>query len=178
MKATRCKKGHVFDETNTYTNPKSGKRCCRICHSAYMKLWYLKDTEKKRQRNRENARKWRASPNGKLAYATNSESRKEYLKSWRKSNYLTKLKPRVLWIMSYLKSKRVACQQCGESHEACLDFHHRDPKTKLFQLTAQKIGNRSQRSIDAEIAKCDVLCSNCHRKHHYNLRKMELSNAA
>src|SRR4051812_43659419 len=64
-----------------------------------------------------------------------------------------------------IKSQFV-CITCGESHIACLDFHHRNPEEKLFHL-----GNRlfyTKQEVLDEIQKCDVLCANCHRKLHYN----------
>ena len=30
-----CRRGHIIDETNHYTNPKSGMRRCRICKQDY-----------------------------------------------------------------------------------------------------------------------------------------------
>jgi hypothetical protein len=30
---TRCPKGHPYDDTNTYTNPTTGARHCRICRA-------------------------------------------------------------------------------------------------------------------------------------------------
>lgn len=60
------------------------------------------------------------------------------------------------------------CVKCGESHPACLDFHHRDPLEKDFLLS--DIRSRSLHSIQKEIDKCDVLCANCHRKLHWNER--------
>ena len=63
------------------------------------------------------------------------------------------------------------CVKCGESHPATLDFHHvkRDPSNKrINKLTC----NGAYRQAMEEITnKCIVLCSNCHRKHHYEERK-------
>ena len=62
----------------------------------------------------------------------------------------------------------LACVRCGESHPACLDFHHRDPAEKemaVHQAVRRRLGRER---ILAEVAKCDVLCANCHRKHHAN----------
>jgi len=61
--------------------------------------------------------------------------------------------------------KTQKCQQCGESHRACLVFHHRDPKVK--ELEVSNCINYSIRKIKEEAAKCDILCANCHRKLHY-----------
>jgi hypothetical protein len=44
-----------------------------------------------------------------------------------------------------------------------LDFHHRDPSQKLFQVCQSAVGRRTE-AILAEMAKCTVLCANCHRR--------------
>ena len=36
---TSCKRGHPFDEANTYTNPTTGQRSCRICRAAWMRQY-------------------------------------------------------------------------------------------------------------------------------------------
>jgi len=59
------------------------------------------------------------------------------------------------------------CIRCGENHPACLDFHHRDPGQKSFRISSFGYMGWSKDRILAEIAKCDVLCANCHRKLHY-----------
>lgn len=57
--------------------------------------------------------------------------------------------------------------KCGESHPACIDFHHKDPLEKDNKLSNLVHNLRSKERILAEVAKCEVLCSNCHRKEHY-----------
>lgn len=59
------------------------------------------------------------------------------------------------------------CICCGEDEPACLDFHHLDPNEKDFQIAGSQ--QRSWTKILAEIEKCVVLCSNCHRKVHADL---------
>lgn len=57
------------------------------------------------------------------------------------------------------------CFDCKASFPACCyDFHHRDPKEKEFEFSKAK--SRSEDQIRVEIAKCDLLCSNCHRIRH------------
>ncbi len=50
------------------------------------------------------------------------------------------------------------CKYCGENHPAVLQFHHRDPKENVFDVSAfvyhQKGGPAK---LQAEIAKCDIL---------------------
>lgn len=63
------------------------------------------------------------------------------------------------------KSKQVCCR-CGETDEACLDAHHIDPSQKEFQLA--KLGQEefgTNRWFN-ELAKCIIVCANCHRKIH------------
>lgn len=66
--------------------------------------------------------------------------------------------------MHELKSS-LACQKCGENHPATLDFHHRNPTEKEFTI-AYGFRNYSADRVKMELEKCDVLCSNCHRKLH------------
>lgn len=62
-----------------------------------------------------------------------------------------------------------ACVRCGESEPCCLDFHHRDPSQKIDVLGRMAKAGYGQQSIVEEIAKCDILCANCHRKVHRGL---------
>jgi hypothetical protein len=58
--------------------------------------------------------------------------------------------------------------QCGEDHPSTLDFHHEDPAKKEASVRQLLDNGYSQKRILAEIAKCIVLCSNCHRKLHWS----------
>lgn len=55
------------------------------------------------------------------------------------------------------------CKICGESDPIVLDFHHVDPSTKILPLSHMVARRRSYEVIDAEVAKCVVLCANHHR---------------
>jgi len=65
-----------------------------------------------------------------------------------------------------------ACK-CGEDHPSALQFHHRDPSTKSFSITSKELSTPKKRPWDTviipELDKCDLLCSNCHFKHHSGL---------
>ncbi len=55
-----------------------------------------------------------------------------------------------------------ACTVCGYSRcVAALHFHHVDPATKRFHLSMQGAA-RSLEASRAEMAKCVLLCANCH----------------
>ncbi len=56
------------------------------------------------------------------------------------------------------------CAHCGEDDPVCLDFHHEDRKIKLYNICQLALSACSIEKLRAEIEKCIVLCSNCHRK--------------
>jgi hypothetical protein len=60
--------------------------------------------------------------------------------------------------------RSVPCLDCGGTYEPHqMDFDHREPRTKSFRLTAGTAMLASAGRLKAEIAKCDVVCANCHR---------------
>lgn len=75
------------------------------------------------------------------------------------------LKRKYDWAWDYKQQR--GCLDCGERHPACLDFHHRDQATKTMSVSECCRSNLTLDKILAEIAKCDLLCANCHRKRHY-----------
>jgi hypothetical protein len=66
------------------------------------------------------------------------------------------------------------CVECGleaydENDAKKLQFHHRDPRTKLFDVSHfWNFGdlNKTFVVIIQEISKCDVLCDKCHKDKH------------
>lgn len=60
----------------------------------------------------------------------------------------------------------VGCRQCGVSGKGILDLHHKDPSKKVFAISSNHDKYGGHDNLMAEIAKCVVLCSNCHRSHH------------
>lgn len=71
----------------------------------------------------------------------------------------------------YLELKKtLSCLRCGFAHPAAIDFHHTDPSTKEFDVPVMVAQGHSKKNIEKEIAKCETLCANCHRIHHYDER--------
>lgn len=67
--------------------------------------------------------------------------------------------------------RRVPCQECGERFEPHqMDFDHRDPAAKSFGLTWSRAMLAPRQRLLDEIAKCDVICSNCHAVRTYALQ--------
>ena len=73
------------------------------------------------------------------------------------------------WFAEFKATK--SCVTCGESRSATLDFHHLKPcksDKKIHKLVSD---GHNRIRIQKEMAKCVVLCSNCHRIHHEEERK-------
>ena len=61
------------------------------------------------------------------------------------------------------------CYHCGyKEHPAALQYDHIDPSTKKKSI-ASCMGSAWTVLIN-EMAKCRVLCANCHNIHHYGFR--------
>ena len=74
----------------------------------------------------------------------------------------------VVWFAEYKST--LSCTSCGFSHPAVLDFHHIDPASKEYDISRMVTDGYSKDKILEEIDKCGVLCSNCHRILHYEMR--------
>lgn len=72
------------------------------------------------------------------------------------------------WVESFLSE----CITCGETDKICLDFHHVDPSTKLFNVAYAKQRGWRRTLILAEILKCVILCANCHRRYNAGVLKL------
>ena len=71
-------------------------------------------------------------------------------------------------LAEYIKyRKTLKCSKCGESRYYVLDFHHRSRAKKNKDVSRMANECYSLKVILKEIAKCDVLCANCHREVHF-----------
>jgi predicted HNH restriction endonuclease len=61
--------------------------------------------------------------------------------------------------------------------ESLLEFHHKDARTKDFAISHDGITRRWE-NIVAELAKCVLLCANCHRETHAGPRTLFTSDHA
>ena len=94
-------------------------------------------------------------------YQKNKEKIKERHAAYRKEHKPTL----VAWLADY--KSRISCMDCGEVFPACLHFHHRNASEKRFTISAAIRMCVCVEEILIEIAKCDVVCANCHTKRHY-----------
>lgn len=105
-----------------------------------------------------------------------SEAYREYMRNyqrgWHQINRARRIaqiyerKERIGEFYNQLKAT-LKCAQCGENHPATLQFHHCDPQNKDFNLSEAVREGYSIERIKREVAKCTVLCANCHAKEHY-----------
>ncbi len=59
------------------------------------------------------------------------------------------------------------CADCGFQHNPwVMQFDHRDPSKKLHLVS-----HMSMNKFEAEAAKCDVVCANCHSERTHTKRK-------
>jgi len=71
----------------------------------------------------------------------------------------SRLVARTKWLVEFFRSH--PCVDCGETDPLVLEFDHL--RDKRFEVTDQ-FASRSWQEILDEIAKCEVVCANCHRR--------------
>lgn len=69
------------------------------------------------------------------------------------------------------RKSETPCADCKQFyHYTQMDFDHLESSEKVSSI-ANMIGQtRSLESIETEIAKCELVCANCHRLRHYHRR--------
>ncbi len=68
------------------------------------------------------------------------------------------------WFRNY--KKKLECEKCGENRPATIQFHHLfdNKEGEISKMVAKGF---SEKRIIEEIAKCEVLCANCHMQEHF-----------
>jgi hypothetical protein len=69
------------------------------------------------------------------------------------------------WYQNFMQDRM--CMRCGS--EKRLQWHHRDPATKFMEV-ARMVPNFNRDRLLEEIAKCELLCRDCHTHAHRELR--------
>ena len=144
---THCKHGHQFDGTETWSTNWKGYSC-RVC----------RECGKLRQRRKMENPDFRANTSARM-------------RNWRKEHserYLATARRSYAKRDEWLRGFKAKCKYCPESRYPCLDFHHRDPAQK--DVTIGQVRHWSRERLTVEIAKCDIVCANCHRWLHWEER--------
>ena len=72
--------------------------------------------------------------------------------------------------LNQLKLERGCCELCGDYHPpCCFDFHHLKETTKSKEVSQLAAKGYKWDTILAEVEKCVMICSPCHRKIHAGL---------
>jgi hypothetical protein len=82
---------------------------------------------------------------------------------------LERVRVRQAATLEYLRDlRRRPCQDCGGTFPPwVMDFDHRDPREKKFSIAAGKVLLKPRATLLEEIAKCDIVCANCHALRTY-----------
>jgi len=107
----------------------------------------------------------------------NKEKRREYNRIYcrnryinNKEYYLSRVKKRIKLLTKWYRDYKstLKCNRCPENDPICLDFHHKEGKKEVIISRMIYVKGWSIEHMKKEIAKCEVLCANCHRKEHKN----------
>jgi hypothetical protein len=121
------------------------EKCDVVCANCHAMRTYAALMERRRRSTRE---EW--TP-GKSAYLPRKRAH------WRASAAMLDL------------LRDVPCLDCGRRFPPCvMQFDHRDPATKKFMISRSR--TRGHATLLAEVAKCDIVCTNCHRDRTFKRR--------
>lgn len=141
-----CVRGHVWTPENTYTT-KAGYRHCRKCCS-------------------ENQKKGKAMAKASgLAWPPRRRTRPDVYMA-KSREWSRKSRDKIRKMVHEIKAS-TGCADCDERHPACLQFHHNNKAEKEERVNRAVARKWAWPRILAEIAKCTVLCANCHAKRHW-----------
>ena len=136
--------GETKELTEFYKHPtsKGGRRnYCKACSNNKGATWRASRSEEQVARDR----------------AATVKSQKDG------STNLLKFKARKVLVES-LGGK---CEKCGyDKCIAALDFHHKDPTEKDFNISKVYPSKNMMPKLLEEVSKCMLLCANCHREEH------------
>lgn len=142
-----CGRTKPISEFNKYARAKNGwDYWCRACRKEYAAKHY----QGNKRMYVDNYKRW-ATENRAQAVAVQSRHRTRR------------------WVLLNSIKALLGCVRCGEKDPRCLDFHHLDEDQKV--CTVSQMLCWAFDKLMAEVLKCEILCANCHRKHHGTTRK-------
>jgi predicted HNH restriction endonuclease len=126
----------------------------RKCTKEYDQAYYVANRDKILKRN---AQYKKSHPKTKEQMRLEQRSRRE-----KRKQQIESLKP------------KIACEWCGFSNPRALVYHHVDKVSKQDGISSMVMRRLSIETIAQELAKCIVLCANCHAIHHASERDSEM----
>lgn len=91
-----------------------------------------------------------------------------FCKKRRPPNYtrIREKERRLKWKLKAINLLGGRCCKCkAVVHHSAFDFHHKDPSKK--DRSIKNLISGSWKRIEKELLKCVLICSNCHREHHW-----------
>jgi len=158
---THCPRGHEFTQANTFIEADGSRRCKRCRADRSLLRWRGDPSVRQRRKERYQDPDVRK----RVRERTNKYVRTDPVRALA---YQRKIKARRREWLAELKTARGCCR-CGETHPGCLEFHHKG--SKGFAISTAFRAGLSREKILIEVAGCDVICANCHRKHHWDERQ-------
>jgi len=82
-----------------------------------------------------------------------------------------------MWINFLIESGiSFSCSECGyNKYTGAIEFHHIDSKQKELSMNqfmrSRELSDLNKTTFLQEVSKCLILCSNCHKELHHELRK-------
>lgn len=123
---------------------------CKTCSRISSKKWYVNG-------GKEKGREWYKK--NKLKVSSSFRSKRDAAK------------------LEFIGLLGGSCSVCGVTPSddfpvACFDFHHRGKGKEMnISKVSRLVTPYNNEAIFIELAKCVVLCANCHRSHHYFNRR-------
>ena len=171
---SKCGKRKSLDQYHANKAGKHGKSSfCKVCKNKQNRPHNLKkmqqkqDPENKRRciscnkqkKNKEFLFKGRiCQPCRKFEFAESNDM-SEYRRNY---HYRKNLKEKQ-FIFNYLSKK--SCVVCQTTDVMVLEFDHIQPSKKSFEISRALMNSKTTiAQLKKEIAKCQVLCSNCHKR--------------
>ncbi len=164
-----CEETLSLDSFHVENRNKDGRRAsCKVCRTAWTRADYKEHKDAYRARQKKTLNK----PENYKRYI-------EYLRTYRKKNKESikrkqheRYKRHIAeetsirgWMLAEYGGE--PCMDCDGVFEWCaMDFDHRPDEVKEFKISDEGTNLSSPENIIkvlGEIAKCDIVCSNCHR---------------
>lgn len=97
------------------------------------------------------------------------DKKNAYYRDWYKKNKNWWVERRARNKQIVIEAKSKPCMDCGIEYPTyVMDFDHREGEEKELNLARIINKHWSEEHVRREIAKCDVVCSNCHRIRTHN----------
>lgn len=121
---------------------------CPECFAAGQTYRNDRDSDpEKKAKHRASTKKYRETERGKASQRAHRVARVSALRA------------------EVTRAKSVPCFDCHVRYPYyVLDFDHRPDEVKLFNVASYARNKPTLEALQAEIMKCDVVCSNCHRE--------------